>query len=286
MFDSLFKDLKYQWTTGNFWVRSIGISVAIFVMLNLVKALFTFQNNGIAGVVYDDIIHSISMSSNWKSNLIQFWVWLTHIYVHEGFFHLLWNMLWLYWFANIVEDLIGARHAKFIFFESAFCGGLFFVIAAQWIPWYQHSEVHAYGASAAVNGMLFAAATISPGYTIRLVLIGDVQIKYIALVVLILDLLFAGQQSNTGGHFAHLGGALWGYLYVILLRRGISMDFTSPLKKKEKTRIRKNIRMHKPNTDPPAEDRLNKILDKIHQHGIQSLSSEEKQFLDQKSKES
>lgn len=287
MFDSLGKDLKYQWNHGGFWVRCIAICIAIFLLLNVIKIWFTFQNGGSPGIIYFDIIHSISLSSQWTDNFWRIWVWLTHIFVHEGFFHLLWNMMWLYWLTTIVSDLIGERHTRYIFFESALCGALFFVITAQWIPWYQTIQVHAYGASAAVMGLLFAAATISPNYATHFVIIGEVRIKYLAAVILILDLLFAGQASNTGGHFAHIGGALWGYLYVVLLRRGYQMDFFHSIQRKvvRKPRIRKKISMPKREQDVPSEDRLNKILDKIHQGGIQSLSQEEKAFLDRKSQE-
>lgn len=289
MFDSIVKDIRYKLQTGGFWIRCIAICIAVFLLLNILKAWFTFSNDGLAGEAYFDIIYSVSISSEWIDNIWRIWVWLTHIFVHEGFFHLLWNMMWLYWFAAIVEDLIGIRHAKYIFFEAALFGALAFILSAQFIPWYQHMEIHAYGASAAVNGLLFAAATISPTYNIRLLIFGNVQLKYLALVILILDILFAGQNSNTGGHFAHLGGALWGYLYIVLLRKGVDMDVLKLITFQQKKKKHKTIPFHrKPKmhgNEKPAEDRLNQILDKIHKQGIQALSEDEKSFLDHQSKE-
>lgn len=107
MFDSIYKDLKYKIRTGGFWMRCILLNVSIFVLINILKAWFTFQNGTSPGIEYYDIIHSVSLSSEWLYNFTHFWVWITHFFVHEGFFHLLWNMLWLYWLANIVDDLIG-----------------------------------------------------------------------------------------------------------------------------------------------------------------------------------
>jgi membrane associated rhomboid family serine protease len=291
MFDSIYKDLKYRIQTGGFWVRCIVLCVAVFILVNLCKAYFTFSNGGFPGEIYYDIIHGISLSSVWKDNFIYPWVWITHIFLHEGFFHLLWNMLWLFWLGAIVEDLIGRRHAILIFFECAIVGGIFFILSTSLFPWYNWLEVHAYGASAAVTGLLFAAATISPTYEIRLILIGPVQIKYIALVVLILDLLFAGQNSNSGGHFAHIGGAVWGWLYIVLLRQGIAMDaWVDWIADKDrprtvKTKFNNPQKPKKEHKIPPKEETLDKILHKIKTKGIDTLSKEEKEFLDHISKE-
>jgi membrane associated rhomboid family serine protease len=299
MFESIYKDLLYRIQTGGFWLRTILLCIAVFLIVNLTRAFFTFTNDGFPGEVYYDIIHSISLSSVWKDNLIFPWVWITHIFLHESFFHLLWNMLWLYWLGAIVEDLIGRRHAILIFFESAIVGGIFFILSASIFPWYKGIEVHAYGASAAVSGLLFAAATISPKYEVRLILIGNVQIKYLALVVLILDLLFASQNSNSGGHFAHVGGAFMGWLYITLLRSGIAMDswldwFSSIREKSNrKTSVRPiikpfNTKINKEtnhSSSIPKEEKLNKILDKIKTKGMDALTTDEKEFLENISKE-
>jgi membrane associated rhomboid family serine protease len=296
MFDSIYKDIQYRIRTGGFWVRCIALCIAVFLIINLVRAYFTFTNDGFPGVLYYDIIHSISLSSTLKHDLYFPWVWITHIFLHEGFFHLLWNMLWLFWIGSIVEDLIGSRHAILIFFETAIAGGIFFIISAALFPWYKGIEVHAYGASAAVTGLLFAAATLSPKYEVRLILIGNVQIKYLALVVLILDLLFAGENTNSGGHFAHIGGAFWGWMYITLLRNGYAMDsWLSLFKRRTKNAASKyteNRRFNSPgkkqsNTPAPIpkEEKLNKILDKIKTQGMEKLTSEEKDFLEHISKE-
>lgn len=283
MFDSIYKDLKYKIRTGGFWMRCILLNVSIFVLINILKAWFTFQNGTSPGIEYYDIIHSVSLSSEWLYNFTHFWVWITHFFVHEGFFHLLWNMLWLYWLANIVDDLIGKNHSKYIYVEGAIAGGLFFMLSCAILPWYQNLEIHAYGASAAVMALMFAAATISPTYTIRLILIGPVQLKYLAMVLLVLDLLFAGQNSNSGGHFAHIGGAFWGWLYIVLLRFGLRMNFLEADVKPSRQNRRKEI--PKLPEAKPKDDQLNQILEKIKIKGIHSLSKEEKEFLDKISKE-
>lgn len=287
MFDSIYKDLRYRIQTGGFWLRSIVLCVIVFISINLVRSYFSFSNNGFPGEIYYDIVNSISLSSDVWHNIKFPWVWITHIFLHESFFHLLWNMLWLYTLSTIVEDLIGRKRAIIIFFEAAICGGLFFVLSTRLLPWYHGIEIHALGASAAIIGLLFAAATLSPDYGIRLLFLGTIPIKYLALAVLILDLIFAGQNSNSGGHFAHIGGALWGWAYIRFLRMGVPMDqwldgFTKPSKPQAPS-IQKQTQFKKPALS--KEERMDKILDKIRSKGIESLTTEERTFLDQLGKD-
>lgn len=285
MFDSIYKDLSYRIRTGGFWLRVIVLCVIVFIAINLLKSYFSFSNAGFPGEIYYDIINSICLSSDLWHNIKFPWVWITHVFVHEGFFHLLWNMLWLYSLSSIVEDLIGRKRAIIIFFEAAIFGGLFFLLSTQILPWYQGIEVHAQGSSAAVIGLLFAAATISPDYGIRLLFLGNIPIKYLALAVLILDLLFAGQNNNSGGHFAHIGGAFWGWAYISLLRKGVAMDaWLDYFSKNDNQRQLKRPSVQKRTQfKPPVskEEKMNAILDKIRLLGIEKLSKEEKDFLDQ-----
>lgn len=288
MFREIWRDIQYQIRVGNFWTRIIMICAVVFLLLNILKSYYTFSNGGNASSTYQFILNKLSLSSVLIDNLYFPWVWFTHIFVHEGFFHLLWNMIFLYWVSQIVEDLIGRHHAKYIFFEGAVVGGLFFLLSTLLLPWYAHQYTSiAYGASAAVTALLFAAATIAPNYEIRLILIGGVSLKYIALIVLILDLLFAFQNTNSGGHMAHIGGAVWGWAYILLLRKGIKMNFLeknlSERKEKKSAVIRslpkredKAIAAIQSNVD----EELNRILDKIKSSGLTSLTDTERKFLD------
>ena len=102
-------------------------------------------------------------------------------------------------------------------------GALFYLLSANILPYGQGSTYYAMGASAAAMAMVVAAATLSPDYNLRLILIGDVKLKYVAAVLIFLDLIGTGGRMNTGGHFGHLGGALMGFLYIDQLRKGNEM---------------------------------------------------------------
>ena len=122
MFESIYKDLRYRIQTGGFWLRCIVLCVAVFILLNLFKAYFTFTNEGFPGATYYDLIHGISLSSVWKDNLFFPWVWVTHIFLHEGFFHLLWNMLWLYWIGRIFIEYMGSSRFVIIYILGGIAG--------------------------------------------------------------------------------------------------------------------------------------------------------------------
>lgn len=290
MFSDISRDIKYQLRTGGFLIRVIVICVAVFFVINILKSYFILRNHGMTPGEYNEVLKYLSLSSDLWFNLKFPWVWITHIFTHEGLFHLLWNMMALYWFGMIVEDFIGRKHIIRIFFQGALMGAVFFLLSASIIPWYAGHLTIAYGASASVMALLLAAATLSPDYSIRLLIFGTIPIKYLAAALLFIDLLMATQNQNTGGHFAHLGGALWGYLYILLLRNGYQMDVLSLFvenKRKLGTTAKMSV-ARKPKSahkteiisEDNLEEKLNVLLDKIKNQGIESLTEKEKQDLE------
>ncbi len=289
MFTELYDDLKYQIRTGGFSVLVILICVAVFIIANIFNS---FQNlSHSSNLIGENIfLKYISLSQDVMFNIKHFWVWITHLFTHVSFFHLLFNMINLYWFGMIVEDLIGQKHFKLLFFLSGIFGGIFFLISTLIFPWYQGQTVIAYGASSAIMGLIFAATAISPNYNLRLILFGNVSIKYIALVLIILDLLFIGQNDNTGGRAAHIGGAIFGFIYILLLRQGFDLTTIFKFHKRSKIKTIKNISNDSSSSSfnivplkKKSEFNLDQLLEKIKAKGIQSLSQEEKTFLDQQS---
>ncbi|MDQ3143007.1 MAG: rhomboid family intramembrane serine protease [Bacteroidota bacterium] len=285
MFSEITRDLKGVYQRGSIWSRVILLCIAIFLVVNIIKSYFVFASHGEISVFYLDLIHNLSVSTYFWENIIHPWVWLTHIFLHEGLWHLIWNMVFLYWFSMIVDDLIGRKHSLNIFFQGALAGALLFLLSPYIFPWYSGVTLYAQGASAAVTALLFASATIAPDYSIRLLLLGNIPLKYLALAILILDLLFASQNSNSGGHLAHIGGAGWGWFYIYMLRSGNSLEISNLFGNLFITKPKKSISLkiiRKETNQEPLfkEERLNQILDKIKINGIQGLTEEEKSFLD------
>lgn len=291
--NSIIQDIKYQYNTGSISVKLIFLNVVIGILCILFHSFTSFANSGSTGTLYQTVFHALCVSTDMTHNLYHPWVILTHAFLHESFFHLLWNMLALYWFGRIVEDLIGEKHILSLYAFTALAGMLFFFTTPFIIPAFKGTVLYAHGASAAVMGILVAATTLAPNYIIRLLLFGDVKLKYLCLVILFIDFMSLGGISNTGGHLAHLSGAAMGWFYIFLLQKGYSLQFN--FKRKPKSNIIKYQRKSVQSKDQDIkntqssdnrmdEERLNAILEKIKRSGISELTEEEKIFLEESSK--
>jgi hypothetical protein len=216
------------------------------------------------------------------------------MFVHVSFWHIVFNLLVLYWFGRIFEDLVSATRLIPVFIMGGLVGGVVFLLTSNLFPVFNTvlGNSSLVGASAGIAAIILATATLAPNYTIHMILIGPVQIKWIAIVLIGMDVLFLS-EGNTGGRLAHLGGAFAGYLYVFQLRKGNDFSdymiyfwnkITSLFKKKEKKLkvVKKgspsNVKPKKV-VDQDHQDKLDAILDKISRSGYESLSTEEKAFL-------
>ena len=315
MLQSIWDDVKREFSFGNAVTRIIIINVAVFVILNLLwvgfRIAYQWPLNDPEGFL--NLKRFFLISSDWIHNLTHPWVIISHAFVHQDFWHILWNMLLLYWFGRIVGDFIGDQRIIPLYLLGAIFGGLAYVLTINFLPYspaVTNGEIsYAEGASAAVMAIIVAAGTISPDYIMRLLFLGDVRLKYIVATLVFLDIIGIGGNFNTGGHFGHLGGALFGYLFVRQLREGndwsipvnnlldrignFFKSFTggTPKPKKGPRMVYKNPvrtkKTHGSKKGNAASDReklshqeqLDAILDKISQFGYESLSEEEKEFL-------
>lgn len=297
MLQSILEDVKREYRMGNMVTRLVIINVLVFVAINVLRLVLWLGNAGKLHPLYLQIRRYLTLSSDAWFDLLHPWVFLTSIFLHEGFFHLLWNMLFLYWFGRIVGDLIGNHRILPIYLLGGlFAGGIFLLSS----PFFAHGEVYALGASGAVMAIVVASAMIAPDYRIHLILIGEVRLKYLVAALVFLDMISLAGNINTGGHFAHLGGAFFGYLFVVLLREGydLSAGINQLIERIEglfqRRRPKPRLVYHKPGPAPsrrsPAgvhpQKRLDAILEKIKHQGIQALSQEEKDFLENQSKHS
>lgn len=307
MFQSIWEDVKREFSYGNMVTRIIIINVAIFVLINLIKITLFISNGGAPSPAFEHVLNFFCMSADWRFVLTHPWVPFTSMFLHEGFWHILWNMLFLYWFGRIVGDFIGNQRILPIYLLSGLMGGLFYFISENILA-SGNPQSFALGASGAVMGIVVASAFISPDYIMRLLFLGDVKLKYIVFVLVFLDLISIANDINTGGHFAHVGGGFMGWLFVWQLREG--NDLAMPINNffnrisnffkgvTESSEPRRGPRMayKNPNKtkrsassnraesmtdeeDLSHQEQVDAILDKIKQHGYDSLSEAEKEFL-------
>jgi hypothetical protein len=220
-------------------------------------------------------------------------------------------MLWLYWIGQIFQEYLGSKKLVAVYFLGGLAGAFMYILAFNIFPLFRSiiDTSFAVGASASVLAVVVGAATLLPNFTIRLFLFGNVPLKYLALAMVIIDLLSAS-GSNAGGHFAHLGGAVFGFVYIKQLQAGRDLGsgfnrmadwLVTTFKPSKKSRLKVSYRNPNPSkeatvkttatstaaaTHPKVQqESIDRILDKIAQKGYDGLSKEEKEQLFRASKQ-
>lgn len=297
MVDTILDDIKGTFRSGNMISKIILINLALFVVINLIKVFF-----GHTGF-FTSMSNWLSLPADPSQLIRQPWSIFTHMFLHVGFWHIFWNMLILYWFGQIMGDLLGDERVLPVYLMGGLAGGLIYILYVQILGF---GGGYALGASAAVLAIVWAAAMTSPDYQMRLLLIGAVRLKYIALALLFMDLVQSAADMNKGSLFGHMGGAAFGVLYVFLLRKGT--DLADPIVKlfnrgesgyqpeprrpvkteRSKFKIVHNSAKSDNENAPKAaftdQQELDRILDKIKISGYDNLNAEEKDFLYRASK--
>lgn len=221
------------------------------------------------------------------------WTIFTYMFLQEEFWHLFFNMLMLYYGGLIFLQYLSQRQLLWTYIVGGILGALFFVGAFNFFPVFENTKNMAFalGSSASVLAILVAAATYQPDYRINLFLLGTVKMKWVAITFVIIDFLSIS-NGNAGGHIAHLGGALWGFLYAFMLKNNFDIYDIFKHKPKIKIKSKKTENLHqRPKSDKQYnaerannQMEIDKILDKISKNGYSSLSDNEKEFLFRQSK--
>lgn len=267
MNNNSFKDLGRRFfNSGNPAMLYIGINVVVFLVVGIV-GLFSSEISALIG----DYLAFPADITAWP---FRFYTLITYAFLHFNLFHILFNMLWLYWMGNLFLDFLKPRQFHMVYWGGAVAGALVFALI------YNIKGTNSavlLGASAAVMAIFSAITTLIPNYSIRLLLFGDVKLKYLLLCYIIIDVIGTTPGAgNIGGNLAHLGGTLFGFVYIKLLQNGT--DLSSFLIKKSKLKVVRNeTPKQKPTVVNQAE--IDAILDKISKSGYDKLTTKEKQLL-------
>lgn len=304
---------------GNFWdnlknafrhsdnslFKLIAINILVFFAVLIARVLMTITG---FGDWYSSGISYLMMPASLPRLMTQPWSIFSYMFLHEGIFHILFNMLFLYWFGLLIHQNLGSRKLANLYILGGLFGALFYVIIYNLAPYFSNSVDSSLmlGASAGVFAVVVGAATLTPNTTFFLILIGPVRIKYIAIFYVILS--FANSiGANAGGELAHLGGALLGFLYITQLRKGVDLGipvqkvgiFFENLFSGRRSNVKVSYRKEKTTgggfgsfgspsaktTTPVAkseiatQEEIDRILDKIADRGYEALNKEEKRKL-------
>lgn len=286
MTNNLWNDFKLKFfKSGSPVLFYIGINVLIFIGSAFVSVILFFA--GKSALTANFINTYLAFPANADLWLSRFYTLLSYQFFHADFFHILFNLLWLYWMGQILSDFIKPRQFHFIYLTGGIVGALFFALIFNVVPVYNSiaNQATIIGSSAAVMAVFSATVTLVPNYSLRLLFFGDVKIKYLFLVYIILDIM-GTSSTNAGGNLAHLGGAFLGFSYIKLLQNGT--DLSVVFKAKSKFKVVKNTQ-HQPKTKIAAtvtnQQEIDAILDKISSSGYDKLTKEEKETLFRASKD-
>ena len=285
-------DLKNGFKRGSISLQFIYINVGVFVVTTLVSVFLMLFNLSNAG-----LFQVLELPAYVPNFLVQPWSLFTYMFLHADALHLLFNMLWLYWFGQLFLSIYSARHLRGLYILGGLCGGLLYMLAFNVFPYFQN---HIYGswllgASASVLAIVVATAVREPEYRVNFMFVGAVRLKYVALFMVITDLLFM-TSGNGGGHIAHLGGALAGWWFAASLRKGHDVTkwinnvfdwvnggsrFKIPARKPKMkaTKGGKNADYDYNAQKKRQSEEIDRILDKLKKSGYSSLTTEEKKRL-------
>jgi membrane associated rhomboid family serine protease len=293
---ALLDDIKFQFRTGNILMQLIYINGGVFLAMMILRVLLFLTGSA---DIFEQFSFYLTIPASVKTLLFRPWTLLTHMFVHAGFLHIIFNMMWLYFGGTLFLTFHDSKKLLSTYLLGGFTGALFFILGMNLFPVFQASVPYSFaeGASAAVLAIIVAVATTAPNYVVRLVLLGPVKLKYIAIVSVLLDVLLI-PGGNAGGHMGHLGGAFFGFVYASQLKQGrdLTVDFLKPyfwLREKWANRTNRIKVVHrKPKSDydynaekASKQEQVDAILDKIKRSGYDSLSANEKEILFKASKE-
>ncbi len=286
--------LKKLFLSNNVLSRLLLINLVVYIVVNIVSlfaALFGFSDAS----TLSPLAKILALPADLSSLASKPWTLFTYMFLHEDFFHLLFNLIMLYFGGTIFREYLSQEKLFWTYLLGGVFGGLFFIFAFNVFPIFTtiSGSAVALGASASVLAIIIAISTYVPDFTVHLFLIGKLKLKYLAIAFIAIDVLSI-QASNPGGHIAHLGGAMWGFIYAFSLKRGndvYSLFYGIKIpkftwNKKDAKFSTSRPKSGRPLTDDEyntkraaSQEEIDSILDKISKSGYGSLSKKEKEML-------
>jgi membrane associated rhomboid family serine protease len=275
---NIIQEIKNRYITGNIIEKLIFINIGVFVFA-LLLTVFSRLYNGEGNF----IVNWFSLDDNFTSMFTKPWSIISYGFLHGGFLHILFNLIGLYFIGNLFLQYFSEKQLLSFYLLGTFFGGILYLLSQNYFPLFEGKRTYLVGASAGVSAIFVGVATHIPNYQLKIRFIGYVKLWYLAAIWVGLDVLgLVG--TNAGGNFAHLGGALFGFLYV---KRASNKEITvfdsigNLFKKKEKPlkTVYKSAEKKKQTQTNLNQEQIDKILDKISKSGYDTLTKLEKEFL-------
>jgi membrane associated rhomboid family serine protease len=295
MANQIFEDLKLKIRSGNPITRLIIINVIVFLIIGILRILlFLTGSVGTFAEIIAVFIKNISLPLSLQGIIHAPWTVITYMFVHFEVMHILWNLITLYWFGQILSDYTSTKKIIPLYLMGGVVGALLTIVLFTLIPaFHPYLGSPMVGASAGITAIIIAAATLVPNYRLNLMFIGAVKLIYVALFVVFIDVLNVASYDNIGGNIAHLGGALMGYIFIVQYKKGkdwsswinrffdwVNGILKKPRKSKMKVAYKRAVSDEEYNYNKKiTQNQIDMILDKISKSGYDSLSKTEKEIL-------
>ena len=292
------RNLRSRFSSASMLMRFIYINIAVFLILRII---------GLGCILFNIdpflIVSYVEVPSALPLLLERPWTILTYMFAQYDFLHILFNMLWLYFFGMIFLDFLSSKQFVGLYIIGGITGAILYIAAYNLFPYFYGQQGLLMGSSASVIAIVVAISMRMPNYKMNLLFLGGVSLKWIAIITILIDVLSIS-SNNSGGHIAHIGGAIAGIIFVLLYRRGTDIThpitvildaFTNLFRKRPKFAIHdthysgnsKAKYHYSPLSDfqdhstisKEEEDNLDVILDKIKKSGYTSLTDDEKKRL-------
>lgn len=290
-YNSPIEEIKSFFKQRSLLSRLILINLAVFIFANLINLFFWLAQSGGGSSL---MVSWFAVPSNISDLILKPWTLLTYMFLQESFFHLFFNMVILYFGGRIFTEYLNSAKLLSVYLWGGLFGALLFILTYNFFPVFRgevYFSVPLLGSSAAVIAILVAIATHVPNYNVTLVFVGRVKLKHLAIFFIVIDILSI-QRGNAGGHISHIGGAIWGFAYIWLLKNGYTMNwgrFKFP-KFSFRDKPRKAYSNPENKKRPISDDEYNRnknkqqkeidsILEKISKSGYSSLTKREKELL-------
>lgn len=291
-------EIKASFRQGTAMVKLIYINLAVFLIVKIVFVFF-FLFMSTSDVEFKAIYFQTSylkyfvLPADLKELLYRPWTLVTYMFLHWDFLHIIFNMLALFWFGRIFLRYLADRQLYTTYLLGGLSGALLYLVSYNVFPGLDASNAQVLGASAGVVAILLAISAYAPNYTVYIPLIGPVKVKYIAIVIVVLDFVRVA-SNNAGGFIAHIGGAFYGYFFAVQLKKGkdIGVVFErtvssfagffkrSPgMKVTYKSSANRMDDMQYNKAKAENQKEIDRILDKIAKSGYDSLTKNEKETL-------
>lgn len=291
-------EIKHTFKTGSILTRLIYINLGVFLAVNIVLIFFFLLGANDVDTIrlyfHKKFLTYLMVSADLSKLIFKPWTLITYMFLHSNFWHILFNLIWLFLFGRIFLSYLSEKAMLSIYILGGLSGAFLFILLYNIFPGLKNLPDEMLGASAGVMAVAMTICFYKPNFSVYVPLIGPVKLKYIAVFFIITDIMQIASY-NAGGHIAHLGGVLYGYLFVQQYRkgkepgRGINriLDSITALFKQRRNRMKVSYkRSAKDMTDmeynkykAQAQEEVDRILDKIAKSGYDSLSKKEKETL-------